>query len=166
MLSWRIILGLLALLIAWVLVKQAKLVFKFNAWMRDYVFSDQVILFSGKRVAILLLVLGVISLFSGVEQISRVQSLRPRIAAKIFNQAQKDFLAGDYDKVIQKCNELLKSDPANLPVLELLASTYLSIKQKEKAMECLRKILFINPNYHIDRGPLVKILHRMKGRKH
>ena len=130
--------------------------------MRDYIFSDQVILFSGKRVAVLLLILGVLAIFSGVEHIARVQSLKPKITAKIFNQAQKDYLNKDFEKSIQRCNELLKSDPTNVLVLELLASAYLSIGEKDKSMEILAKIMAVNPGYPIGKGPLQKFFGKKK----
>ncbi len=145
----QILLGLLAFFLAWVLIFKKPLIFKLNAFMRDRVFTDQLVLFSGGRIAFLLLVLGVVALFSGVDLVTRDQVLGPRSAAKLFEIAQDDFRDKNYGQVLIKCRELLRSDPHNMAVLELLMRTQRELGQKDEARETLLKIVQINPTYSV-----------------
>jgi tetratricopeptide (TPR) repeat protein len=145
----QILLGLLALFLAWVLIFKKPLIFQLNAFMREHVFTDQLVLFSGGRIAFLLLVLGVVALFSGVDLVTRNQVLGPRSASKIFERAQDDFNDKDYNAALVKCRELLHSNPSDVAVLELMMRAHRELGQKDEARETLRKILEINPRYSV-----------------
>jgi tetratricopeptide (TPR) repeat protein len=152
----QLFLGSMALLLAYILFFKKSLIFKMNAFMRDYVFADHVVLFSGGRIAILLLILGTVALFSGVDRVTRGQFLRPRIASKIFDQALAADRSGRHDEAVSRCQELLRSDPNNLAALELMATAYTALGQKDQAREALLKILSINPHYPLKNSRIDK----------
>lgn len=154
--------GIAAIFLAWAFVFQRSLIFKVNTWMREYVFTDELALFSGKRLAALLLALGGVALFSGVDRVVRDQGLRPRVAARLFQQAQDDYLNKRYDDVLFRCRELIKSDPRNIPVWELMATALVALDRKPEAQQALAKILEIDPNYPINKSPLKKIFQAKK----
>ncbi len=152
----QILMGLVAIFLAWVLIFKKPLIFKLNAFMRDRVFTDQLVLFSGGRIAFLLMVLGVVALFSGVDLVTRNQVLGPRSASRIFERAQDDFTAGNYDGVVVKCRELLQSNPTNQAALELMLRAHRAMGQKNEAHEDLLKILEINPHYSLKNNSIKK----------
>lgn len=158
----KILTGGLALFLAWVLFFRTRLIYRFNAWMRDHVFNDNLVLFSGQRLAILLLVLGAIALFSGIEQITNDQDLKPKIAAKIISEARTDFINKDYSKVIERCRALIRSNPRNFQAMELLAASYHALGEKEKANEIIYLIIQQEPTYPISKGPLEKVFGKSK----
>jgi tetratricopeptide (TPR) repeat protein len=143
----QVLLGLLALFLAWVLIFKKPLIFRLNAFMREHVFADQLVLFSGGRIAFLLLILGVVALFSGVDIITKNQVLGPRSTGKIFEHAQEDMRNKDYESTLIRCRELLRSNPNNIAALELMLKVYRDMGKKEEARDVLVKILQINPNY-------------------
>jgi len=129
----KIFLGLIAVVLAWVLAFRSGLIFRLNQWMRDYVFSDQIVLFAGRRVAVLLLILGVIALFSGVEDVVSVRQIKPKIAAEILLQAEKDLANRNFRLVILRSKELVRSNPNYIKAWELLATAWWARGEKEKA---------------------------------
>ncbi len=152
----KILLGLFALLLAWVVVFRSGLVFKFNAWMRERIFSDQFVLFSGKRVAVLLLVLGAVSFFSGLEQVINIQQIKPSMAASLLEQARRDFKVRHYTRVINRCKVLVRSNPQDAQAWELLAMSWHSLGEKQKARQAAESLLRLNPQHPFGRSILGK----------
>src|SRR5687767_8701331 len=105
----QIIAGIFALILAWALVLRHKLIFKINAWLRERIFSDELILFSGGRVAVLLIVLGGVALFSGLENVVDLQPIKANIASSILHQARQDLKEGKHRRVINRCKILVRS---------------------------------------------------------
>jgi len=163
----QIFLGLLALFLAWVLIFKKPLIFKLNAFMREHIFTDHLVLFSGGRMALLLLVLGVVALYSGIDSVTRDQNFRPRLVSKIFDHAQEDYKKGDYEAALIKCRELLTVNPTNQSALELMMRAQWALGQKEEANQTLRKMIQINPEYSLKNSPVSKNFpaHREKKKK-
>src|SRR5882672_6665224 len=109
----KIILGFLALIFAWSLLFRTGIIFRLNAWLKEHIFNDQIVLYSRRRLALLLFLLGVISLFSGVENVMKKPSDPVREAA-LFEEAKFDFKSKQFPRVVTICRVLLKSNPKNV----------------------------------------------------
>jgi cytochrome c-type biogenesis protein CcmH/NrfG len=149
-----ILLGLLALFLAWLFIYRAKLLFALNEFMRQRVFSDHVVLFQGRRMAALLTLLGAVALFSGVESVVNVQAIKPNIASEMIAQARDDLKGGRYAKVVNRCKELVRSDPKNLEAWELLAGAWWAMGRKDRAARAANSILRIDPNHPIRKSSI------------
>ena len=55
------------------------------------------------------------------------------------------FYEGKYDKVIEKCQDVLELEPSNLTALMRIGSGYYAIQQKDKAREAWQKALMLDP---------------------
>ncbi len=148
----KILLGLFALVGAWSYIFHNKLIFRLNAWMRENVFSDQVVLFSGRRVAILLTVLGGLSLFSGLENLIELQPVKPRITAEIIQQARVDLGQKKYKQVISRCRELTKTNPDSVEAWELLVSAWSEMGEKEMARQAATVLLRLDPDHSLGKS--------------
>lgn len=147
MIALKILIGLLALLIAWAYIFHNKLIFQINAWMRKTVFSDEMVLFSGRRVAVLLFVLGCVALFSGLQNMIQTQPIKPNIAAQMLEQAREDFRNKKYNYVVNRCVVLVRSNPNSVEAWELLATTWWTMGEKKKARQTVQLLLRLQPNH-------------------
>jgi len=154
MLGLKITSGILALLIAWALVFRKQLIYEVNRWMREYAFSDQWVIFSGTRVAVLLFILGGVALFSGIDTMTQRQVLKPAIVTRLLERARENFENRQFDQVITKMGLILQSTPENLAARELLIAAYFSTKQPEKAKEEIAQLLAYSPQYNFRQGLL------------
>lgn len=145
------LLGLAALLLAWVFLFRRGVLFKFNAWVRDNIFNDSVVLFSGRRVAILLLVLGGISIFSGIEDVIDVQRVQPHIASRIIEEASDDFQRGHFQRTINRCRELLRRDSRNVRAWELMVLASRAVGDQTTAAQALDSLLRLEPDHELGR---------------
>lgn len=138
---FKILLGFSALLLAWSLAFRTGLIFRLNAWLKENVFNDQVLLYSRRRLALLLFVLGMVALFSGIENVLKEQKISPEAATNLLNQIQKDFKARDYARVVSICRILLRSEPKNVSAREFLINALWASGSKEDAF---REATFLN----------------------
>lgn len=143
---------------------QTKFVYKFNAFMRERVFTDQWILFSGRRLAFLLFLLGGLSLFSGLENIVERQTLPPKIAAQLLEQARNDFQQHRYDMAVRRCRELVRSDPKNVDAWEILAHSYWALGEPKQTLSAAEIILRLNPDHPVGHQLLKKIRSESKAK--
>lgn len=165
MIILKITLGILLLLAAWGYLFQKKLIFKLNAWMREIVFSDQVALFSGRRVAILLMVLGGLSLFSGLGSFVQGPVMTPELAAQILTQARQDLLSKEYARAIRRGRELVKSNPSSIPAWEFLVEAYTRVGEKDKARQATIVLLRLDPDNQVGRTVSPDIWEKAKREK-
>lgn len=149
---FKIILGLLLIFIAWTYLFHNKLIFRLNTWMRENVFNDQVVLFSGRRVAILLVVLGAVALFSGLEGIVQFQEVKPHIAAQIIGQAKQDLAQKKYKNAVYKCRTLLKTNPNSIEAWELLVQIHSRMGEKELARKDAQVLLRLDPAHPLGKS--------------
>ena len=152
----KILLGVLAVLLAWTFLFRTNLILKINAWVRENVFSDRVILFSGRRVAILLLVLGAVAIFSGLEEVVEVQPIKPKIAATILDQARQNLNSGEHAHAIRRARELIRSNPKDAEAWRILALAAWASGQKELAGHAVETLLRLDPNDPIRKTSLGK----------
>lgn len=155
--TFKVLIGILAILLAWIFIFKIKWIFQMNAWIREHVFSDKVVLFSGRRMAMLLLVLGGVSLFSGIDEIVDEQPIRTNIASQMMDQARMDFRSGRYPHVVRRCRELVRSDPKNTEAWELLANALWAMGRKTAAIQTVDALMSSQPAYQVGKGPLKTI---------
>src|SRR5258706_8506826 len=129
----KILIGFLDLFFAWGLLFQAGLIFKINAWIRERIFNDQLILFSRRRLAVLLTLLGGVALFSGVDNVINFQRVNPEVLERVLDQARGEFHLHHYPHVISRCKQILRSSPENLETWELLEMSYWATNEKSQA---------------------------------
>src|SRR3712207_573785 len=96
----KILLGLLALALAWAMVFRTGLVFRINGWMKAHIFNDELALFSGRRVALLLFLLGGIALFSGIENVVEPRPVQTEVIAHLVEYARLQSNSGNYARVV------------------------------------------------------------------
>jgi len=156
--TFKILIGALALLLAWTFLYRTRFIFKLNSWIRENIFSDRLVLFSNRRMAVLLLVLGIISLFSGIKGLDDMRPIKPKVAAQMMEQAREEYKKKAYPQVVSRCRELVKSNPKNVEAAELLAGAWWALGQKEKAVQAIQSLIYNNPSYEIGLSPLNAIL--------
>jgi cytochrome c-type biogenesis protein CcmH/NrfG len=145
MTTLKILLGLLFLGLAWLYVFRKNLVFQLNSWMRENVFNDQVVLFSGKRVAVLLFMLGFVALFSGVKNVIRVESIPPNIAANMIAQSREHLARKEYSQVVARCKELVHANPNSKDAWELLAMAWSAMGETKLSYQAAENLLRLDP---------------------
>ena len=146
MLFLKIIFGLFLLVVAWGYFFKKQLIFKLNSLMRDFVFNDQVVLFSGRRVALLLMVLAGISLFSGLENSRKRDPFPKEVAEQMLGQARIDFSQKKYANVIKRCKSLVKADPKYVDAWVLMVETWSRMGEKDLAHEGANILLRLDPH--------------------
>lgn len=153
----KIGLGVAALLVAWIFIYRTNLILKVNSWLRERVFSDRLVLFSGRRVAVLLLVLGAVAIFSGLDEVTEVQPIKPNIEAAMLEQARANLGAGQYTQAIRRSRELVRANPKNLDAWETLALAAWASGQKEVAAQAVTTILRLDPYHPIGKSPIAAL---------
>lgn len=159
----KILIGVLALLLAWIYIYRTRLIFTLNAWMRENIFSDRVVLFSNRRLATLLLLLGAVALFSGIKDLEEFHPIRPHVAASMMDQAREEFKNRSYLAVISRCRQLVRFNPKNTEAWELLAGSWWALGRKNMAFQAMQGLLSNNPEYPIQSSPLKNILQEHRG---
>jgi tetratricopeptide (TPR) repeat protein len=77
---------------------------------------------------------------------SRVISLRPDFAEGWNRRATVYFLAGDFQRSIADCDEVLKRNPGHFGALAGLGQIYLELDRPTDALRWLERALQANPN--------------------
>lgn len=72
----------------------------------------------------------------------------PAFAEGWNKRATAYFLAGEYDKSIADCEEVLKRNPHHFGALSGLGEIYLALEKPEQALQWFRRALEVNPNLH------------------
>ena len=77
---------------------------------------------------------------------SEVIKLRPGFAEGWNKRATTYYLAGEYEKSIADCDEVLKRNPRHFGALSGLGEIYLRLERPAQALEWYRRALEVNPN--------------------
>jgi len=149
--------GLLAIGLAWLLLYRASSVYRLNQWMRDYVFNDEWVLFSGGKVAVVLLLIGGGALFFGMRQVTDDQTIKPNIAEEIITESRLDMVRGHFTRAITRCEGVLHSDPNNIDAWEVIAMSWWMAGDKDRARAALQNVVRIKPDYFTKKTPLARI---------
>jgi len=81
-----------------------------------------------------------VAIFSGVIE------KKPQFAEGWNRRATVHYLAGDYEKSIADCHEVLKRNPRHFGALSGMGQIHFQLEQWEKALEWYRRALEVNPN--------------------
>ncbi len=77
---------------------------------------------------------------------SAVIEKKPQFAEGWNRRATVHYLAGDYEKSIADCHEVLKRNPRHFGALSGMGQIHFQLEQWEKALEWYRRALEVNPN--------------------
>ncbi|MGQ0546768.1 MAG: tetratricopeptide repeat protein [Betaproteobacteria bacterium] len=81
-----------------------------------------------------------------IQTFSAVIRARPEFAEGWNRRATVRYLAGDYERSIADCVEVLKRNPRHFGTLSGMGQIYFSLQQYETALSWYRRALEVNPN--------------------
>lgn len=81
-----------------------------------------------------------------IDVFSDVIRSKPAFAEAWNKRATAYYLAGEYDKSIADCDEVLKRNPRHFGALSGLGEIYLRLARPEQALAWFRRALEVNPN--------------------
>ena len=136
----KVFIGILALFLAWAIVFKTRIIFRFNNWIRENVFTDDIVIFSGRRIAVLLLIMGGLALFSGIANITDNSLWTSKREARMMKNAETLFIEEKYAEVIELTENILNIEPDNLRALELMAGSFVAIGEKEKGIKIKHQV--------------------------
>ncbi len=82
----------------------------------------------------------------GIATFSRIIRLKPGFAEGWNKRATLYFLAGEYQKSLADCREVIKRNPTHFGALAGYGQIYLRLEDYERALEYFRRALEVNPN--------------------
>lgn len=159
----KVLVGFLAVFLAWALIFQTSTIYKFNKWARDILFNDEWILFSGRRISVLLFILGGVALFSGLYGINNSSSSNPNFLVVRLNQGDQELKKGHFQHASEKAREALSLDPQSARAWELLATSWALMGETDRAINALKTLKAIDPHFQIVGTPLEGL--EIKGKK-
>jgi tetratricopeptide (TPR) repeat protein len=86
------------------------------------------------------------ALDAGIATFTRVIELVPGFAEGWNKRATLYFLAGDFERSLRDCDEVLKRNPDHFGVLAGYGQIYAQLGEYEKALDYFRRALALNPN--------------------
>ena len=81
-----------------------------------------------------------------INLLDQIVKKKPDFAEGWNRRATVHFLAGDLQKSIADCDEVLKRNPGHFGALSGLGQIYLQLQDDAKALEAFRRALAVNPN--------------------
>ena len=85
-------------------------------------------------------------LHKAIATFSRIIRLKPAFAEGWNKRATLYFLAGEYQKSLADCKEVIKRNPAHFGALAGYGQIYLRLEDYERAREYFHRALEVNPN--------------------
>ena len=81
-----------------------------------------------------------------IETFTSVVANKPEFAEGWNKRATIYFLAGEFDKSLKDCDEVLKRNPLHFGALAGYGQIYIQLEQPERALDYFQRALKINPN--------------------
>ena len=81
-----------------------------------------------------------------IETFTSVITNKPEFAEGWNKRATIYFLAGEFDKSLKDCDEVLKRNPLHFGALAGYGQIYVQLEQPERALDYFQRALKINPN--------------------
>lgn len=119
-----------------------KVILKINEFVRKYIFSDTLALFSRKKIAVIYFFISLTSLYIYLS--IPLMENKYQITLEL-SSAYRNYYIGKYEKVIKICNKILSCEPHNIKANELLGLTYLALNQNTTAKAYLMEVIKRNP---------------------
>jgi len=94
---------------------------------------------------------------------TRIIELKPEFAEGWNKRATLYFLAGEYERSLADCDEVIRRNPYHFGVLAGYGQIYLHLDQHDKALEYFRRALAINPNLAGVRSMVDALERRQRG---
>ena len=125
---------------------------------------------SGNPAVDAMMALGVEAMQAGrhaeaIELFTQVIGNEPQFAEGWNKRATVYFLAGEYEKSIADCGEVLKRNPRHFGALSGLGQIYERLQRDDQALEWFRKALEVNPNLVGVEMEIVRIESRLKEKR-
>jgi tetratricopeptide (TPR) repeat protein len=102
---------------------------------------------------------------SAVETFTRVIELKPDFAEGWNKRATVYFLAGEYQRSLADCDEVIRRNPYHFGALAGYGQIYLHLNEYDKALDYFRKALAVNPNLDGVRRMIEVLKARSRGKR-
>ena len=100
-----------------------------------------------------------------VKVLDQVVKKKPEFAEGWNRRATVHYLAGDLQKSIADCDQVLKRNPGHFGALSGLGQIYLQLEDEEAALKWFRRALEVNPNMLSVEMNIRMLEERLKGRR-
>ena len=100
-----------------------------------------------------------------IKLLNQVIEKKPAFAEGWNRRATVYYLAGELQKSIADCNEVLKRNPGHFGALSGMGQIYLQLDDEESALKWLRRALEVNPNMLSVEMNIKMLEERLKGRR-
>ncbi len=149
---WKIIIGLVLLLVSLGYLYRPVWIMRLNALARVLVFNDTYLLHYRRRWGIPLFVAGAIFLFSGFNNLSLE---KPGRSSDVW-MAYRSFTSHQYRQTIVQCEGILAQDPDNEQAWSLLGSAWSALGNDAKAAKAWSRSLALGQTDPEGRRPSPK----------
>jgi len=100
-----------------------------------------------------------------IKLLNQVIEKKPAFAEGWNRRATVYYLAGELQKSIADCNEVLKRNPGHFGALSGMGQIYLQLDDEESALKWFRRALEVNPNMLSVEMNIKMLEERLKGRR-
>ena len=100
-----------------------------------------------------------------IKILDQVVRKKPEFAEGWNRRATVHYLAGDLQKSIADCDQVLKRNPGHFGALSGLGQIYLQLEDEEAALKWFRRALEVNPNMLSVEMNIRMLEERLKGRR-
>ena len=100
---------------------------------------------------------------SAVATFTRIIELKPEFAEGWNKRATVYFLAGEYERSLADCDEVMRRNPYHFGALAGYGQIYLHLNQHGKSLEYFRRALAVNPNLAGVRAMIEALEARQRG---
>ncbi len=147
--------ALFLFLVGWCHLYKPAWILRANAWCRDVLLNDSVVLLARWKIGLACVILSSLMFYSGFSGLSSKAKMGPRIEREGFQQAQKAFQAKRYNGAIARCQSLIRENPDHVDAWQLLGSCWLAMGKEVEARKAWERVLVLDPNNAVGKSRLV-----------